>query len=447
VGGADPGDGGEPGAGEGGAANASGSAGASGAAAGEGGAPNLGGILAGHYDLFLDEGLPEVPGCTPTFSESRWNLSIELEDGELSAMSFRDFDYGTWLPSRTEVVENLLEIAARPGWHPNLYASPALSLRFDREGFTGGGQAHVVYVCGELPNAERSVPLRVRPDTTRPRVRVRPTIGANDGPVFPFTEFVHDFSEPVTHLDGSYDDALRDLQVAAETIALNDPERHGLFTTEWLFALGGPLAQQRLVDMNEAVGLDAASVLLASPEDAAGNPALAETRVLPVIAGATLPLDFDTVDGTGSYGNATYHPPGAADSPCESGGCLSLDAPTDACGTSVDAPSGLGLYLPADVATHSVRLRLWTTEASTATVQVMYPGGCFGELAVASTNALPVPDGEYTHASEWSDREFSVCAGPERDRGVILVPGCAPRPGVPPKPNARLVIERIERVD
>jgi hypothetical protein len=169
---------------------------------------------------------------------------------------------------------------------------------------------------------------------------------------------------------------------------------------------------------------------------------------LTVIAPATLPLDFDNQDSTGSYGAAVYYPPGADASPCESGGCLAIDAPGNDCWeTDAKANSGLGVYLPNEIADYLIRLRVWTAGARSASIQVLYASGCVGELSVASTEELAEPAGEYTHASTWTDQEFSLCAGPDRERGVVLVPGCEPAPGMPAKPRVRLVLERIARIE
>jgi hypothetical protein len=103
------------------------------------------------------------------------------------------------------------------------------------------------------------------------------------------------------------------------------------------------------------------------------------------------------------------------------------------------------VYLPNEIVDYVIRLRAWTTERASANIQVLYASGCVGELSVASTDALAMPSGEYTHASAWSDHVFSLCAGPDRERGVILVPGCEPAPGMPAKPRRRLVLERVDR--
>jgi hypothetical protein len=397
-----------------------------------------------HYDVWFDP--PVTVGCELAIAQNRLNLS--LQEGEPPrAYYFEDF---RWWQTDTDVVENGATLEITPTNRSD-ETRPTLTLDWNGADLVGTGAALAVLTCADGVQRQEQVLVHVTPDVTPPRVRARPY---PDVPMtFSFSSFMFMISEiddvgaiPVASIAYPFNT----IESTEGRVSLID-DATGLplpITIE-----GYPFGPAAIAVFNDrdAVGGHITRVSLNTElYDSAGNRAVADDTVYPVYdVGPALPRhDFDA----GSQGvvalplgNATVHEPSTIGSPCESGGCLEFHGPLAACDPSSNATaSALAFRLNVPSGQAQIRYRLWTSAALDIVRIRVLDGPCqVLPPPPPPVSALPVADGAFTHATEWTTQTISTCLVPSSDVGLIL--GICGE-SIPSNFEARMVVEWIEAV-
>jgi hypothetical protein len=425
----------------GGAGGAGGDAGSpdGAAVASDGGLPwgEHAGPLAGHYDVWLDE---PGDGCAFLSGASRLNLSI----GGADAPAIRYFaDYEWWWREATAGLEPGVVRIDPMGWEP-VETHPTLWLDLGDGGLLGTGRALAPVTCPGGIAETLQVPARVTPDRTPPVVIARPLSGWPY--TFPFTEALVSMSEPPDYWNGSLGTpGFSSVPEVEGRITWLDAASGAPLATRFLPNLAGPAVHLALLSQEGMAGRSIRLGMVDPPRDAAGNAAVADPLTLVMDDAGPLLRGWDFDDGPlpGARGAATYLPPGAPGAPCESGGCLLLEAGESAC-EDRDLGGGI-LAVRLDVPPgHEARLRYraWTDGPTGLELQIEDPSWC---TLVENPRVAPLAqaDGLYTHASDWSTVVLSACRGPVDEVDSVIAPPCASGAA---RVRARLVVERIDVV-
>lgn len=414
------------------------------ATGGDGGAAAYEG-LRGHYLLTIPRP-PWMSGCVP---------SVAAED--------LPFDLAPPRASEIDALVDLVTVATSPLApdelvFPAQYSttgalhSPELWLRVRDGALAGDGIVVVPYDCGPEGTEVREVPVTVLREDDTPHLLPRHSF---PGPVVPaggLFSFAADQGLDLPNPGGTYwDTHLRYGELGAELITALDGTTGEPLPVEWQGWPWGPAAALGFADYAAVVGRRVAFELVRPLVSFAGFEAVVTERGFTVVSSG-LPanlVDFDAGPHEGAHGAVTYHPSGAAGSPCEAGGCLELGGPSTACEDWDErGPAAMLAFRLATISNqHQIRYRvrfqsstdfapgLWWWEQSACSEE---PSQVVDDLS-----PLPEPDGPFTHASDWLDLDRPFCMGPETDKGMAIALNCT---DADPAPEVRLLVERIEVV-
>ena len=409
------------------------------------------GPYAGDYDLFI-EPMPDVPGCTPTFNDSRLNVSISDPDAnwKFGLVAYRDFE-GRYVSYESHALTNgglTFPLTNYSGVYGQ--TDPLFSTFVGEVGFIEQGSAIIAYQCTDGSIDKRTVKIRLLRDQTPPKLRLLPFVRVAEHGVLTFSEFRPEFSETVTFRNGSRDTFFWDLDEAMADVYVRDAVDTSLVDIQWMTGTAGGEAVFSLSNHRNMAGHSiVAGLNSVGLADRSGNRAVALDEAWSLVDTAIMDtqLDFDWMTAVdGLVGQATFSTAAIAGSPCSSGNCVVLEGPLQ--NTYLDwatdfPPAAFGLsFASSEYAYHRIHYQLWATSQQ-AFLMVKYPTGCSGWTSGANWVASSTSVDGYTYQTGWFDSTMGVCYGPDRDRGVAIAIGCENCITSPSVTQARLVIESI----
>lgn len=407
--------------------------------------------LDGYYDLFMEPPRP-IQGCSTSFGQSQLNLTINSSGGAYDVNAYPDFHSPTYPILSGKLSNGTFSFTMPPSNTYNSDDGATFTLNVGERGFTGVGRVEVTYVCDTGNKASLSVSLRVAPDQTPPKLRLRPLLCTGERRVFNFTEFRPEFSELVDFGNGYPNVMFSDLEQAAASVYVIDAFDNHVLDVEWLPGTAIGEAVLRLKDTQVLVGHSLLARLNPTRlADLSGNHAVPSDE--PWVLLSSLPVesayDFDVVPSGGLYGNARYENADSGSSLCESGGCVVLEgAPTttfaDWGGPFPEAMLGVN-FRSTDYQLYQARYQLFANRTDLFLIQ-RYPTGCAGWSWNSPLFPSVEPSGSYLYQTGWLEGKIGLCFGPTRDLGMGLGIGCENCDPTAESARARLVIERIEAI-
>jgi len=423
---------------------APGGAAGSAATGGDGGAAAYE-ALRGHYLLTIARP-PGVSGCVPAVGAH--DLPFDLAPPRASEIDAL-VDLVTVMTS--PLAPDQLVFPAQYSTTGALHR-PELRLRVRDRALAGDGIVLVPYDCGWETAEVREVPVTVLREDDTPHLLPRHSFPGPAVPAGGLFTFAADQGLDLPTPGGTFwDTHLRYGEFGAELITAVDGTSGEPLPVEWQGWPWGPAAALGFTDAAAVVGRRVAFELARPLVSFAGFEAVVTERGFTVVSSG-LPanlIDFDAGPHEGAHGAVTYHAPGAAGSPCESGGCLELGGPSTACADWDErGPAAMLAFRLATISNqHQIRYRVrYQSSAESAPALWWWEqSACSEEPSqfVDGLSPLPASDGPFTHASDWLDVDRPFCMGPETDKGVAIALNCS---DADPAPAARLLIERVEVV-
>jgi hypothetical protein len=192
-----------------------------------------------------------------------------------------------------------------------------LSLPLAGSGFAGGGTAQLRRTCPGLADQVYDVPVTVGPDETPPTIHHVPADEFFAPHAVSWGQFYVNATEPIIGFLNHSDDVPALIGLESAT---NPDERPALAPTAligWGFVIE---------DLDLVSGTKQRLFLRKPLFDRAGNAAQSQAEPIQFATDTLVDgvFDFDDDVPAQSVGGGVYFPPGAANSPCESGGCLVL---------------------------------------------------------------------------------------------------------------------------
>lgn len=412
----------------------------------------------GHYDLFV---APPDFDCEGL--DGAVHLSLRLGDSGLEARVFQPFEWNGW-PDSVEIDTTAGELVIRPGSGASLdgkITDDGIRFPYDADGSIWAGElvtgsTTVISEC-EGERVERAAYVdRIR-DQSHPYIRERFTTRYN---YYPFTWTLFRFSEPIGYTGDSFPwgsfttteagDAMIELSNYADPMA---PAPGSFQQWPW-----GPVAGLVIDEGTMRTGGSVWFDYVGMDNDAAGNALVSDLPFVSVVDLGPLAArhDFDVAPPLKGFWPASYEPPGGAGL-CEgSNGCVILPQYPDSCQypESLGGPHAFGFRVGGpDVEggfTGGARVRYRVLSAGEFGAHHMFveTGTSEQQIALAPLEELPTDEGDFTHASPWSEFAVYDPLGPTDDWGLALSWEC-PAPGEPSDPGGPyrvLVIEWVEAI-
>ena len=394
----------------------------------------------GHYDVWFDD--PKVPGCEIAIGTLRLNLYVEVERGAISVSYFKDY---TWAEAQPTIEPGLLRVVpmSRPDdWErrPSLALERSPSAPY---GFTGTGTAAIPLLCGTEQAIFLDAPVRVVPDATPPTIRMSP---ATASPwVLPFTWFRLESSEPIAPSNASEPWAFADIAQIQGYVGLVDATSGGRIAFALRTWPESPSLGLTMTDRDAVVGRSVRLAVSNELRDGAGNVALADETAFEVHDAGPVSTKIDFEDGPqrGLLGTATYHAPGEPGSPCESGGCVTIDSTVGECQPYVGRVPGAVASRLAVPSGSEIKFR-YRILAEQDVLQVF----AFAEEDVSciltgssQLHLLRAPLDGFAYGTDWTEELTSSpsCTRVDVD-GLVILPPCA---FIAPAQRLRIVIEWV----
>lgn len=401
--------------------------------------------LYGHYDLtFFPAGTWDGPTALeqceyPTLR----HFSLRNGASGIEARLFAPYRWIGW-PEIVTLGEGVLEVRiGEQNSIEDLFGELALALPFDENGFTGEGIANVRIHCADGEHRDEWF-VSLFEDTSPPVLLPSPTTGG--GYFYPFSWIYFRLSEPLDFTGASIFDYLpfETPEEAEKVVAYRAADSSNVN----LVFEGAPLnphwVQARFLDMEHVGGTSGAFFPKDGFADDGGN-ALVGADFHQTIAdiGAALPRhDFDSAPPFWGFWEPHHVAPGQDDSACENGGgCVEVEMYDEHYCTSHEEFATWVKDGP--VLGMRVRYRLFS-KGPNAPVVTMNTGVVEATLSPDVT-ALPLPHGDYTHASQWLTYELFGPAQSVDPFGVVFRLACE-NDDSPASDAAKLVLEWVEAI-
>lgn len=406
----------------------------------------------GHYDLYIG---PQDLGCEGL--DGLVHLSLRVGDSGLEARAFQNFEWDGW-PDAVDFDTSEGELVIHPGPGSSLdgkITDDGLRFPYDADGAEWAsdlvvGHTTVIAECdGKRVETFTSVD-RIE-DQSYPFIRERFTTRYN---YYPFTWTMFRFSEPIGLTGDSYPlGSFPSAEVGNQYVKLADnadpmAPAPGSFQ-QWPW---GPVAGLVIDEGKMRTGGSVWFEYIGTDSDAAGNPLASD---LPFVSVYNLgPLeerhDFDASPPLSGFWPAIHQPPGGGGY-CEgSSGCVVLPQYSGSCEwpAATGGPHAFAFRVtgPEDddhfVGGFRARYRVLSEGNAGAHHMFVETGLDESTVPLAALDELDAPIDDFTHATPWSEFEYSSALAPTTDLGAALSWECPDDL----EPNRVIVLEWIEGV-